>query len=126
MAAVTFPNFLLILHLELWLYGRVHIAINIGNFNIGEFSNIKTSPLVRYYKIQVLLTTTLLYCIAQNCHKSLFCGNFFGNQKCTKYIAHDNSSQRDTIKGVALGMIDGSWLHFKMATTTGDRKNVSN
>ena len=27
-----------------------------------------------------------------------------------------------TIKGVALGMNDGSWFHFKMATTTGDKK----
>ena len=27
-----------------------------------------------------------------------------------------------TIKGVALSMNDGSWLHFKMATASGDRK----
>ena len=26
-----------------------------------------------------------------------------------------------TIKDVALGMNDGSWLHFKMATTTGEQ-----
>ena len=24
-------------HLNLWLYGHVHIAINIGDFSIGEF-----------------------------------------------------------------------------------------
>ena len=26
------------------------------------------------------------------------------------------------MKGVALGMSDGSWLHFKMETATGERK----
>ena len=45
------------LHLELWLYGHVHIVINIGDFNIGKFSekspiaNINSLPinhLVRY------------------------------------------------------------------------------
>ena len=25
-------------HLKLWLYGHVHIAINIGDFSIGKFS----------------------------------------------------------------------------------------
>ena len=41
------------LRLELWLYGHVHIVINIDNFNIGKFSekspitNINSSPINR-------------------------------------------------------------------------------
>ena len=51
------------LHLEQWLCGHVHVVINIGDFNIGEFSeklpitNINSLPinhLVRYTVFVVL------------------------------------------------------------------------
>ena len=61
--------FLEFLCLELWLYGHVHIVINIGNFNIGKFyekspiTNINSSPinrLIRYMYLLALIKVKLV------------------------------------------------------------------
>ena len=63
--------FLEFLHLELWLYGRVHIVINIGDFSEKTpIANINSSPincLVRYHSGRYMKHEYCMLFIATSC-----------------------------------------------------------
>ena len=82
---------------------------------------------VRRKQLDLLSTVSCLDSFVMSDKVDHYHGNFRVDKiSLLKRLINFSLNVRCTIKSMALGINDGSWLHFKMATATGARKNVFN